>query len=199
MKMINIFRSRFVIFVLQFLMLTILISFMSYDTNIYFDIGISHERALIIQFLANYVLFSNLSSLLFIYIIWLSVSLIPILVYIDFKKAYSMNLLTFFFLNFFPYVFLKQYSPLYFDIYFQFHISNTILLGIVIVGFTIALSLIFKKIKVGKLSSRIVNVETIAKRISSVCLQCGTVFESRPKVCFNCNANLTNKMENSSG
>jgi len=199
MRILNIFRMRFVIFLLQFLILTLLISFMGYEINLDLDIGISQERALIIQFLANYVLFKNLSSLLFIYIIWLSVSLIPIFVYIDLKKAYSMNLLTFFFLNFFPYVFLKQYSLNYFNINFQFHIGNTLLLGITIVGFSIVLSLILKKIKISKKRSRIVNLETIAKSISTVCLQCGTEFDSRPKICFNCNADLTNIKEDNSG
>lgn len=199
MKIIDIFKIRIVIFVVQFLILGLLIFFIRYEVNLDFDEGISKDRALIIQFLANYVLFKKTTGLFVIYIIWLSVSLIPIFVYFDFKRAYSMNLLSFFFLNFFPYIFLSRYSPDYFDVYFQFHIINTLLLGMLIVGFSISLSLIFKKIKISKEGSRIVNLETIAKSISTVCPHCGTEFESHPKFCFNCNADLTIIMEDNSG
>ncbi len=198
MKIIDIFRSRIVIFVLQFLILSLSIFILSYEISLEFDEGIIKEQELIIQFLANYVLFKNLSGLFVLYTIWLSVSLIPIFVYFDFKKAYSMNLLSFFFLNFFLYVFLRRYSRSYFDTYFQFHFINTLLLGIIIFGFSIVLSLLFKKIKIRKSGSQIVNLETIAKSISTVCPQCRTEFESRPKICFNCNADLTLIMADSS-
>jgi len=153
--------------------------------------GVTGEHQAIIQFLANYILFDNLSGLLFIYVIWILVSLIPIFIFNNFQKAYSMNLLTFFFPNFFLYVFLSRYSPEYFNSNFQFHFLHTILLGIVIVGISILLSLLLKKIKKLKIELQIEDLHAIASRSKSLCPYCGTKFESIPKFCYVCNADLT--------
>ncbi|KKN14549.1 hypothetical protein LCGC14_0994940 [marine sediment metagenome] len=195
MKIIDVFRMKIVMFLIQILILSLFIYFTRYEFIIFsFNIKTLGEQAVIIQILANYVLFDKLTDLLLIYTIWIMVSLIPILFYNDFKRAYSMNLMTFFFPNFFLYVFLSRYSVEFFNKYFQFHFLNTLLLGIVIVIFSFVISLIFKKIKISKGGSRIVHLETIAKSISTICPQCGTEFESRPKICFNCNADLTIKL-----
>ena len=193
MKILEFFRIRIVIFAIQFLILSLFIFIQRYNINLEFDAGIIKERELIIQFLANYVLFDKVSGLLFVYIIWFTVSLIPIFVYVDFKKAYSMNLLAFFFLNFFLYVFLSRYSSEYFNSNFQFHFVNTILLGIFIVGISITLSIILQKITKSIKKSQSADLEAIARSISTKCPQCGTEFNSRPKICYNCNTDLTIK------
>jgi hypothetical protein len=199
MRVKEVFRSRIVIFIIQFLILTLFIFFTGYKINISFDLGVTVDHQAIIQFLANYILFDNLSGLLFMYIIWILVSLIPIFIFNNFKKAYSMNLVTFFFLNFFLYVFLSRYSPEYFNSNFQFHFLHTILLGIVIIGVSILLALLLKKIKKLKIETQIEDLYAIAGESKIKCPTCGTEFESIPKFCYKCNTNLTISIEDKSG
>lgn len=199
MKVKEVFRSRIVIFIFQVLILTLFVFIIGYEMNINFDIGVSIEQEVIMKFLANFLLFNELFGLLYIYFIWILVSLIPILIYNNFKKAYSMNLMTFFFPNFFLYIFLSKHSPKYFNSNFQFHFLHTILLGIIIVGISIGLSLILRKIKRLKIDTQIENLHAIASTSKTVCPNCGTEFESIPKFCYNCNTDLTITIEDKSG
>ncbi len=191
MKLIDFFRSRIILFLIQILLLSLLIYSFNYKFNIIFDIGILKEREVIIQFLANYVLFDDLSGLYFTFISWILVSLIPIFVYNNFKKAYSMNLMTFFFPNFFLYVFLWNYSPYYFDSKFPFHFLHTILLGVLLISFSIGLSLLLKKMMKSKMETQIEDLHDIANQNRIICPNCGTEFNSIPRFCYNCNTNLT--------
>jgi hypothetical protein len=191
MKIIALFRSRLIVFLIQILLLSFFIYSLGYIFNINFDVGILVERKVIIQFLANYVLFDDLSGLCFLYICWILISIIPIIIYNNFKKAYSMNLMTFFFPNFFLYVFLWRYSREYFNLNFQFHFLQTILLGIVIVGFSIGISLVLKKITKVKLKSQIEDLSTIVSLTQSTCPKCGTKFNSIPRFCYKCNTDLS--------
>ncbi len=195
MKLIDFFRSRIIIFLIQILLLSLFIYGLGYDFHVDFDDDILKEEEMIIQFLANYVLFNNLTDLCFIYISWILISLIPIFIYINFKKAYSMNLMTFFFPNFFLYVFLGRHSPDYFNSNFQFHFLHTILLGIVIVSFSIGISLVLKKITKDKLKTKIEDLSTIASLTHSTCPKCGTKFDSIPRFCYKCNTDLSIKIE----
>lgn len=199
MKLIDFFRSRIILFLIQILLLSLLIYSFNYKFNIIFDIGILKEREVIIQFLANYVLFDDLSGLYFIYISWILVSLIPIFVYNNFKKAYSMNLMTFFFPNFFLYVFLWNYSPYYFDSKFPFHFLHTILLGVLLISFSIGLSLLLKKIMKLKIETQIEDLHDIANQNRIICPNCGTEFNSIPRFCYNCNTDLTIRTEDQDG
>lgn len=195
MKVKEVFRSRIVIFIFQILILMLFVFFMGYDININFDMGVSIEQEAIMKFLANFILFNELFGLFFIYLIWILISLIPIFIYNNFKKAYSMNLMTFFFPNFFLYIFLSRYSPEYFNSNFQFHFLHTILLGIVIVGLSIVLSLLLRKIKKLKIETQIEDLHAIASTSKTICPNCGTEFESIPKFCYNCNTDLTITIE----
>jgi len=109
------FKSKLVIFVIQIVILSLIIYSFDYKFDINFEIGISKEHKKIIQFLANYIMFDNLYNLYFIYSIWIIISLIPIFMFNNYKKAYSMNLTTFFFPNFFFYVFLRNHYRPYFN------------------------------------------------------------------------------------
>ena len=191
MKIIDVFRSRIILFMIQILLLTLFIYVIGYQNEISLDVGISIEREKIIQILANYTLFDNLFGLFFLYTSWILVSLIPIFIYNNFKRAYSMNLTTFFFPNFFLYVFLWRYSRDYFDSNFQFHFLHTILLGIVLVGISIGFSLILNKVIQFKTEIQMEDLSTIASTSKVVCPNCGIEFESIPKFCYNCNSNLT--------
>lgn len=191
MKIIDVFRSRIILFIIQILLLTLFIYVIGYQNEISLDVGISIEREKIIKVLANYTLFDNFVGLNFLYTSWILVSLIPIFIYNNFKKAYSMNFMTFFFPNFFLYVFLWRYSRDYFNSNFQFHFLHTILLGIVLVGISIGFSLILSKVIQFKTEIQMEDLSTIASTSKVVCPNCGIEFESIPKFCYNCNSNLT--------
>jgi len=190
MNLIEVFRNRLVLIIIQTLILNLIILFFGYKFNLNFDVGIEFEQSVIIQFLANYVFFDTLHGLFFIYIIWLLVSLIPIFIYNNFKKSYSTNLLTFFFPNFFLYVFLSRYSPFYFNSNFPFHFMHTILLGMILIFFSIGLSLVIKKILKSKIKDQIEELHIIASKSKTVCPKCGVEFDSLPKFCYNCNAEI---------
>ena len=191
MKIIDVFRSRIILFIIQILLLSLFIYSIGYYIDLNLDMGISIEREKIIQILASYTLFNDLSGLFFLYISWILVSLIPIFIYNNFKKAYSMNLMTFFFPNFFLYVFLRRHSKEYFNSYFQFHFLHTFLLGIVIVGLSIVFSLILKKVLKFKSEIQLEDLSLIASKNRIKCPNCGAEFNSTPKFCYNCNADLT--------
>lgn len=198
MKIINVFRNRLVLFLIQTLILNLFVFYFGYHINLTFNVSTTVEEKVIVQFFANYTLFV-LPSLFFIYIIWISVSLIPIFIYNDFKKSYTMNLLTFFFPNFFVYVFLFRYSHAYFSSNFLFHFINTIMLGIVIIILSIGLSFLITKIIKANVRHRIENLRDIATAGKIICPKCGVEFESIPKFCYNCNTDLTIKIEDKKG
>ena len=102
-----------------------------------------------------------------------------------------MNLMTYLFPNFFIYIFLWRYSPEYFDSSFQFHFIHTIVLGIIIVVFSIGISLILRIITKDKIEAQIEDLSTIAGKIKSICPKCGTKFDSIPRYCYNCNTDLS--------
>ena len=197
MKILDFFRSKVILFIIQIFILSLFIITLKYTARIEFDTGISNERQMILQILANYVLFNNISGLYFIYISWTLISLIPIFLYNDFKKAYSTNLMTFFFPNFFLYVFLSRYSKEYFNSHFTFHIIHTIIIGIIIIVLSIGLSLLLRKIRKVKPEAREEELLIISKQIKSKCPNCGVEFNSTPLYCYNCNTKLlTNHKEN---
>jgi uncharacterized membrane protein (DUF485 family) len=189
------FKSKIIIFVIQIVILSLIIYSFDYKFDINFDIGISKEHKKIIQFLANYIMFDKLSNLLFIYLIWILVSLIPIFSFNNYKKAYSMNLTTFFFPNFFFYIFLDRYSPDYFDSNFPTHFFQTIILGIFIVSISIGLSLVLKAIIKPRAAVKYEDLQLIASKCKSKCPKCGTEFNSNPQFCYNCNTKLTMNTE----
>lgn len=199
MKAFKIIRSRIFIFIIQFLILSLFIIYSGYKFNIIFDNPPNEptiEQKVVTQFLANYVLFNTISELVFIYSIWILVSLIPIFIYINYKKAYSMNLITFFFPNFFLYIFLSRYSTVYFNSNFQFHLLHTILLGIVITGISIGCSIGLNKILKYIKKDQIEIIDSIVKEGQIVCPNCGIKFESIPKYCYKCNRILTTPEDN---
>ncbi len=199
MKIIDFFRSKIILFIIQILILSLFIFYFGYQFNIIFDIDASSSQKRITQFIANYVLFNDLSGLFFMYFIWIVVSIIPIFLYNDFKKAYSMNIMTFFFPNFFTYIFLYRYSRDYFNSKFSFHLLHSILLILLIVMVSIGISLTLKKITKVKIEEQIEDLNVIINNIKSKCPNCGTEFNSTPIYCYNCNTKLILKSEENVG
>ena len=199
MKIIDFFRSKIIIFIIQILLLSLFIFYFSYQFSINFDNEASNAQKRITQFIVNYVLFDEITSLFFMYFIWILASIIPIFLYNDYKKAYSMNIMTFFFPNFFGYIFLSRYSGDYYSSKFSFHLLHSVLLIILIVMISIGGSLTLKKITKGKIEERIENLHVIISNIKSKCPNCGTEFNSRPIFCYNCDTKLILKSEENVG
>jgi len=196
MKKLKIFKFKLVNFIIQISILSLFIYFFNYEYIINFDKSVSIERRDIIQFLANYILFdaNDLFAVYFIYLSWSLISLFPIFNFKDYKKAYSLNLTTFFILNFFFYVFLQRYSPNYFNSNFQILITQTIILGIFIGLFSIGLSIILIKITklIGK--NHFEDLKLIEAKNKTICPNCGTQFNSIPQYCYNCLKELTTEL-----
>jgi hypothetical protein len=195
-RVVKFFKSKFFIFIVQIGVLSILIFSFNYKFEINFDSETLRSHRLILQFLANYILFNSFLSFLFIYLIWLLVSLVPIFIFNNYRKAYSMNLITFFFPNFFFYVFSHRFSRDYFDSYFVEHFLNTIVLGIVIIIFSIGLSFLLKIIKNPRIKTQLEDFNKIVNKTGITCPHCGMKFDSIPKYCYNCNAELSINVEN---
>ena len=195
MKVIEFFRSKIILFIIQILILSLFIYIFHYNVNINLDNNGSIPQELIIQFIANYVLFKNLSGMFFIYVSWIVISLIPDFVHNNFKKAYSMNLMTFFFPNFFVYTFLYQHSVNYFNSNFLFHLIHTILIGLILTSISLIISLTLKKIMKVKIDAQLEDLQIVANQIKSKCPNCGTEFDSVPTFCYNCNSKIILKPE----
>ena len=71
MKISSFFKKKTVSFVIQFFLLTFKIYLINYSFIIEFDPSIEVEQRVIIQFLANYVLFRENDGIIFMYIAWL--------------------------------------------------------------------------------------------------------------------------------
>ena len=190
MKIIDFFRSKIILFGIQILILSLLLFYSGYQFSINFDSTTTVSQERIIQFIANYVLFDNLLGLLFIYFIWFLASLIPIFFYNNLKKAYSMNIMTFFFPNFFVFTFLRKASRDYFNSTFFHHFLHTLLLGILIITISIVFSLILKAFMKIKSEEQIENLNIIINKIKSKCPNCGIEFNSKPIYCYNCNSKI---------
>ncbi len=198
MSILKVFKSRFVIFLIQISILILTINLFDYKYNLNLlrlpkPTKTTEEQIVIIKWLANYILYEDWNDLFFMCTIWLLISIIPVLIYNNYKQAYSMNLLTLFFPNFFLYAFLQNYYRPYFDKNFLNLFIKTIILGITILLFSIGLSLALKVIRRSKSDIQQEDLHLIAESIRSKCPQCGTEFESRPKICYNCNTDLTIK------
>jgi hypothetical protein len=132
------------------------------------------------------------------YSTWLLVSLIPILTNLNYKKAYSTNLLTFFVLNFFVYVFLfvpRQNQDIkvtrdFFNSNFMPLLWNSIILGLAIITFSIFLSLLLQRIKSTRLGKNVAD-QILSNEPLIICPKCGTEYDSIPLYCYNCNFKLT--------
>ncbi len=194
MKIKSIIKSKLMIFCIQISILLISSAIFSYRIQIDFDLSTdprAGEQQFIIQFLANIILYNTTFGFLYINITWVIVSLLPILIFNNFRKAYSMNLTTFFFPNFFFYVFYWRYSITSFNSIFPTFLIETIALAIIIVIISIGLSLVLKLIRNEEKKVDIMDIEL---KNRSECPQCGAKFDSKPKYCYNCNAHLKEEL-----
>lgn len=185
---LGIFKSKIFNFIVQIVFLSLIIYLFEYKFKIYLDNSISKERKEIIQFIANYIFFKLNDSygMYFIYIIWTFVSLVPIINFKDYKKAYSMNFTTFFFPNFFFYIFLYRYSPNFFNLNFLTLFTQTVILGCYILIFSLISTFLLIKVTKPNEEALIEDLKKIELKTKMICPQCGTNFNSIPKYCYNC-------------
>lgn len=188
MDKLSILKIKVINFIIQFLILSLFIYIFDYKFKINFDNDISKERQDIIQFLANYIIFdiNDLTSVYFIYTSWIIVSFIPIINFDDYKTSYSMNLYTFFFPNYFFYIFLYRYSPNYFHSHFSTLFTQTLILGLFIVVFSIGISFILNKTIRHRSKAQFEDFKKIVEKIKYKCPNCGTEFNSIPLYCYSC-------------
>ncbi len=185
-KIRKIIQKKLVLFLIQFIILSIFIIISGYSFKISFDSGITLERKFIIQFLANYIMFENVYQLFFIVLSWLIPILIPIFVFKKYKKVIIMNLTSFFFPNFFFYVFLARYSFNFYNSNLPFLLSNTIMLSSIIILISLGGTLILKKVIKTDKTLFNENLDLKKFKILYKCANCGTEFKSKPKYCYNC-------------
>jgi len=190
MKLPKIFKNKFIIICTQFLILSLFLLIFEYHFDIAFDSLTSEVHRQIIQFLANYILYNSWFELVFIYLVWILVGLIPIFIYRNIRKAYSTNLLIFFLPNFFFYIFLSRYSPVYFNLEFPNLIIKSIVLCIIIISISIGLSFLLNILSKKDLTITKEDLDAIQKETTMICPACGTQFKSIPKYCYKCNTKL---------
>jgi len=184
-------RSKIVIFLVQFIILTLFIYGFNYTFQIDFDASISEERKMVIQFLANFIQFDDLYSFFFINGIWILISFIPILFLREIRSTTIANLKLVFFLNFFFYVFLFRYSPIFFDTTFWTLFLNTIITSIFIIVISVIFSFILKKLMEPKEEEQLADLETLVNTTKIKCPKCGAEYNSVPKYCYKCSTELT--------
>ena len=190
MKLPRIFKNKFIIICIQLLILSLFLLIFEYHFDIAFDPLTSEVHRQIIQFIANYILYNSWSELIFIYLVWILVGLVPIFIYRNLRKAYSTNLLIFFLPNFFFYVFLSRYSPDYFNLEFPNLIIKSIVLCIIIISISIGLSYLLNRLSKKDLTITKEDLNAIQKETTMICPTCGTQFKSIPKYCYKCNTKL---------
>ncbi len=95
-NLFKVFKSRLVIFLIQLsiLILTINLFDYKYDLNLLLipkPEETTEEQIFIINWLTNYILYNDWNDFFFMSTIWLLISIIPVLIYNDYKQVYSMN------------------------------------------------------------------------------------------------------------
>jgi len=190
MKLSNLLRLKIFIFCVQFLMLALFIYYFNYNVKIQFDAETTEIQRQIIQFLANFILLLNSSNILFLYSFWLLISLIPIFIHLEPKKATTMNFLTYFIIAFFSNLFLSRYASVFYYARLTSILVNLLILGFTIIIFSFVFSMCLKFIK--KFILQQVKKSTDFNECVKVikCPYCGVEFNSIPLYCYNCNSKI---------
>jgi len=204
MKLVSVFQKKIVIFSIQIAILTLLIYIFNYRFELNLQLfpptsDTTDDQIVIIEFLAAYLMYDNLTDAFFIYICWSLISIIPALIYNDYLKAFKMNLITYLFLNFFLYIFLYRHVNYYFRENFSIIFTKTYITGIIITILSIEISLILKKFRKPKSEEELEDLQIITNKIRTKCPKCGTEFNSIPQFCYNCNTRIIKETDENVG
>jgi len=194
----NFIKSKTFVFLLQLSLLGLIIYLFSYTFPIDFDFSTLFEHKLIIQTLGNLILYDFPQNTLFFYSLWFLIGLIPVIIHRSIKRVYSTNLKIFLILNFFFYVFLWKYSPLYFQQFFPNLFFRTIILGVFLIVTSISINFFVNKfIELVQTEEKIKpKLSQIAKENRFQCPYCSTTFESVPRICHNCSNFIEKEITN---
>lgn len=198
-KLKQIAESKMFLFFVQIGLLYALRFVFQYRFPIAFDKSTSEIHRGVLTFLGNLFLFGIDGAPPFLpYLCWTFTAIIPIFIYQTPKKAYSRNVLTFFLVNFFFYVFLERYSPNFFSEHFIALLIQSIILGIYLFGISIGLGYLLEKRTEKREKHNGVNLKKVFESNKSVCPHCGTTFESIPEYCYNCSKRISVQQKNAS-
>jgi uncharacterized membrane protein (DUF485 family) len=186
----KIIKSKIGIFILQVITLSLFIFGFDYSIPIAFDSGITPERELIIQFLGNYILIDNYIDALFLYGVWALVTLLPIVILNDSRRAFGANLKLLFFPNFFFYLFLSRYSPNYFNSKWLILLTPFLLFAITIIFLSVAIPKLYHTLNPTNHEAQMHELRKIAEENRKKCPTCGAEFDSSPLFCYKCSTRL---------
>jgi len=191
----KIIKSKIGIFILQVIILSLFIFGFDYSFPIAFDSGITPERELIIQFLGNYILIDSYIDMLFLYGVWTLITLIPILILNDSRRALGANLKVLFFPNFFFYLFLSRYSPNYFNSNWLILLIPFLIFAITIIFLSVLVPKLYNQLKPTNHEVKMHQLRKIAEENRQKCPNCGEEFESSPIFCYKCSTRLKPQSE----
>ncbi|MFX1313760.1 MAG: hypothetical protein ACFFHD_14310 [Promethearchaeota archaeon] len=200
MKIIAFFQKKIVLFIIQITILSLLIYIFNYKFVLNLQLfpppsDTTQDQIAIIEFLATYLMYEDVTDAFFIYICWSLISIIPVIIYVNYIKALKMNLITYITLNFFLYIFLNRHVNDYFRENFSIIFIKTYITGIWIIVLSIEISLILRIFKKPKSKEEIEDLHNIANKIKTICPNCGTEFNSIPQYCYNCNKQIIEEKE----
>ncbi len=181
----TIFQSKIVILICQFSLLSAITYGFGHVFAIQFDASIHPVQQASVQFLANYIFFEGTPELIIVYLAWTIALLIPVFVFNASRKTLFSVLTLFFLLNFFFYVFLSRYSPLYYSAHSQELITKTIFLGLYVSVVSACLPLLSKRFFKSK-GEQIKDIQKVNFKDTYYCPHCNTEFKSLPLYCYNC-------------
>ncbi len=186
----NVYKSKIGIFVIQVVLLTVFIWIFNYSIPINFDPGILYEREVIIQFIGNYVIADTFMHGLLLFVVWFIVSLFPVVIYRESKRAMFANLKLMFFPNFFFYLFYHRYSPTFFSSTWGRFLLPFLLLGGCILMISVLFPTIYHKLTATKPEVKREELRKLAQKSRSRCPKCGAEFDSKPTFCYKCSTRL---------
>ncbi|MFX1572985.1 MAG: hypothetical protein ACFFB0_09565 [Promethearchaeota archaeon] len=204
MKIIDVLRSKIVIFIIQIIIFSMLIYIFNYRYVLNLQLypptpDTTEDQIKVIEFLGTYLMYEDLNDAIFIYLCWSLISIIPVLIYYDYVKAFKMNFATFLIFNFFFYVFLYRHLNYYFKENFIIIFTKTYLTAILITVLSIETSLILNKFRKHKIEEELEDLQIIVRRIITKCPKCGAEFNSVPQFCYNCNTRIIKDREKNGG
>jgi uncharacterized membrane protein (DUF485 family) len=183
-------KSKIGIFTIQVLILSFFILCFDYSFPIAFDSGITYERAIIIQFLGNYILVDTPIDAIFLFGIWTLAAMVPVGLLKNSRRAIGANLKLFFFPNFFFYLFLSRYSPKYFNSRWVILFMPFLIFAIILIIASWVIPQIRQKLETTESETRLRELRKVAEDNRTKCPNCGEKFDSSPTYCYQCSTRL---------
>lgn len=183
-------KSKIGIFTIQVLILSFFILCFDYSFPIAFDSSITYERAIIIQFLGNYILVDTPIDAVFLYGVWTLAAMIPVVLLANSRRALGANLKLLFFPNFFFYLFLSRFSPNYFNSMWFILFIPFLIFAIILIVASWVIPWIYQKLETTESETRLRELRKVVEDNRAKCPNCGEEFDSTPTYCYKCSTRL---------